>query len=112
MLLLSGESYRLFETNAYQGTWWAYTGGLVGVVVIALSSYLSSKISAFYLTLLLFVGQLFTGMVLDYLVVNDFSIIKLLGGMLVVIGLSYNLIIDKKTESNSNSSTLFEETSI
>jgi len=112
LLLLSGESHRLFEINAYQGSWWAYTGGLVGVVVIALSSYLSSKISAFYLTLLLFVGQLFTGMLLDYLVANDFSIIKLLGGILVVIGLIYNLIIDKKTDSTSNVPTIFEETSI
>ena len=112
LLFFRGESYRLLEISSYKGTWWAYTGGLVGVGVIALSSYLSSKISAFYLTLFLFVGQLFTGMLLDYLVSDDFSIIKLLGGMLVVIGLSYNLIIDRKTEHASGRSTLFKETTI
>lgn len=100
LLFVSGETMSLFAPASYQGTWWAYIGGAVGVGVITLSSYLSSKISAFYLTLLLFVGQLFGGMVLDYLVNGDFSIQKIIGGVLVVVGLSYNLWIDsRKTES-------------
>ncbi|MEE1072141.1 MAG: DMT family transporter [Cellulosilyticum sp.] len=101
LLLVSGETMKLFSINSYQGSWWAYLGGIVGVGVIALSSFLSSKISAFYLTLLLFVGQLFGGMVLDYMVSNDFSIQKIIGGVLVVIGLGYNLWIDAKTNKAS-----------
>lgn len=96
LLLVSGDTMDLFSISSYQGTWWAYLGGLVGVGVIALSSHLSSKISAFYLTLLLFVGQLFGGMLLDYLVNGDFSWKKIAGGILVVIGLSYNLWVDSK----------------
>lgn len=99
LLLFSGETFKLFEISSYQGSWWAYTGGLVGVGVIALSSYLSSKISAFYLTLLLFVGQLFVGILLDYLAIGYFSTIKLFGSVLVIIGLSYNLFVDKNTNS-------------
>ena len=101
LLLVSGETMKLFSINSYQGSWWAYLGGIVGVGVIALSSFLSSKISAFYLTLLLFVGQLFGGMVLDYMVSNDFSIQKIIGGVLVFIGLGYNLWIDAKTNKAS-----------
>ena len=101
LLLISGETTKLFSINSYQGSWWAYTGGIVGVGVIALSSFLSSKISALYLTLLLFVGQLFGGMILDYIVSNDFSIQKVIGGILVVIGLGYNLWIDAKTNKAS-----------
>lgn len=99
LLLFSGETFKLFEISSYQGSWWAYTGGLVGVGVIALSSYLSSKISAFYLTLLLFVGQLFVGILLDYLAIGYFSTIKLFGSVLVITGLSYNLFVDKNTNS-------------
>ena len=36
--------------------------GLVGVIVISLSNYITPKISAFYLTLLIFIGQLFAGL--------------------------------------------------
>lgn len=96
LVLISGETFALFAPASYQGTWWAYIGGAVGVGVISLSSYLSSKISAFYLTLLLFIGQLFGGMVLDYFVSGDFSMQKIIGGILVVAGLGYNLWIDSK----------------
>ncbi|MBE6022173.1 MAG: DMT family transporter [Cellulosilyticum sp.] len=105
LLLISGDTIQLFSLSSYQGTWWAYTGGLVGVGVIALSSHLSSKISAFYLTLLLFVGQLFGGMVLDYIVSGDFSLQKIIGGLLVVVGLSYNLWIDSKGKHTKKDST-------
>ena len=101
LLLISGDTLKLFSLSSYQGTWWAYLGGLVGVGVIALSSFLSSKISALYLTLLLFVGQLFGGMLLDYVVNGDFSIQKMIGGILVVVGLGYNLWIDAKSNRNA-----------
>ena len=105
LLLISGKSLDLFSLSSYQGSWWAYLGGAVGVGVISLSSFLSSKISAFYLTLLLFIGQLFTGMLLDYLVAGDFSLNKVIGGVLVVAGLSYNLWIDTKRSKTSKASS-------
>lgn len=105
LLLVSGDMMNLFSLSSYQGTWWAYLGGLIGIGTISLSSFLSSKISAFYLTLLLFVGQLFSGMLLDYLVNGDFSLQKVVGGLLVLVGLSYNLWVDsrsKKEETNTH----------
>lgn len=74
---------------------WAYLGGTVGVLVVALSSYINPKISAFYLTLLIFIGQLFAGMVIDYFALNELSSGKIIGGLLVLIGLSYNLYLDR-----------------
>ena len=95
-LLFSGEflniSFGLFKYVPFQ----AYLGGLIGVFVVSLSSLAASKISAFYLTLIMFLGQLFTGIVLDYLSTDILSIGKLIGGFLVVLGLGYNLLIDKK----------------
>lgn len=106
LLLFTGDTMRLFDISSYQGASWAYIGGAVGVGVIALSSFLSSKITAFYLTLLLFVGQLFGGMVLDYIISGDFSIQKIIGGVLVVVGLVYNLFVDHKSASSESSTQL------
>ncbi len=102
LLLISGSAMDLFSLSSYQGTWWAYLGGLIGIATISISSILSSKISAFYLTLLLFVGQLFGGMLLDYFVDGDFSLQKVIGGLLVVVGLSYNLWVDSKSKNEEN----------
>ncbi|MEG2288793.1 MAG: DMT family transporter [Clostridium sp.] len=79
----------------------AYLGGLMGVVVVCLSSYLTPKISVFYLTIFLFVGQLFVGVFLDFLTLGELSVGKVIGGLLVVIGLTYNLILDKKATTLS-----------
>lgn len=77
---------------------WAYLGGLFGVGVIVLSSYLTKRVSSFYLTLLIFLGQLITGMVIDYFVIGHVALAKILGGGLVVVGFGYNLLIDRKEE--------------
>ena len=96
ILLVSGETFKLFDASSYNALWYVYTGALVGVAVVTLSSYLSGKVSSFYLTLLLFVGQLFTGIVIDGLSTGKISIYQVVGGLLVILGLSYNLYIDNK----------------
>lgn len=75
----------------------AYLGGLVGVASISMSNLIAPKISAFYMAILVFVGQLFVGIVIDYFTLGEFSIAKVIGGIIVVIGLCYNLLIEKKT---------------
>lgn len=95
LLLVSGETFKLFTSSSYNAPWFVYAGGILGVVVVTLLSYLCSKVSSFYLTLLLFVGQLFTGVIIDALSTGEISFYKVLGGALVVLGLSYNLYIDK-----------------
>lgn len=79
---------------------YAYLGGLVGVIVVVLSNYTTHKISALYLTLFVFIGQLITGMLIDYLIQHTLSIGKIAGGLFVFAGLSYNLLIDYKTTKN------------
>ena len=95
LLFVSGEIFKLFTASSYNAPWFVYTGGLLGVIVVTMLSFLSSKVSSFYLTLLLFVGQLFTGVIIDALSTGKISFYQLIGGSLVVLGLSYNLYIDK-----------------
>ena len=95
-LFLSNEKTTISYANINAIPLWAYLGGLLGVIVIILSNYLTPKISSFYFTLLIFIGQLFIGIIIDYFAFHDLSIGKLIGGLFVLIGLTYNLWIDKK----------------
>ncbi|MDA2758901.1 DMT family transporter [Bacillus cereus group sp. Bc005] len=80
-----------------------YLGGLVGVIVISLSNYITPKISAFYLTLLIFIGQLFAGTIIDFFLTNELSTGKIIGGVFVLIGLTYNLLVDRPLKTVKNS---------
>lgn len=92
----------LIAVDAFKGlAWWAYIGGLLGIAIVVLSSYLTQKISVFYLTLLIFIGQLFTGIVLDFLVAGDLAFAKIIGGLLVVLGFVYNLRVDTNSPSDA-----------
>lgn len=75
--------------------WWAYLGGMLGVIVVALSSILTPKISSFYMTLFIFIAQLFAGGLIDFIIKHEISPGKMIGGLIVFLGLTYNLIIDK-----------------
>ncbi|MBJ8103636.1 MULTISPECIES: DMT family transporter [Bacillus cereus group] len=79
-----------------------YLGGLVGVIVISLSNYITPKISAFYLTLLIFIGQLFAGTIIDFFLSNELSTGKIIGGVFVLIGLTYNLLVDRPIKTLPN----------
>ncbi|MBU5676424.1 DMT family transporter [Alkaliphilus sp. MSJ-5] len=95
-LLLSTETFSLAPQILKTIPFWAYLGGLVGVVVVAMSNIVTPKVSTFYLTLIIFIGQLLAGIIIDYYTLSLISKGKIIGGLLVVAGLTYNLIIDKK----------------
>ena len=79
---------------------WAYLGGLIGVVIVILSSVVTPKMSVFYISLIIFVGQLFTGIIIDCLTLKTIPFNKIIGGLLVVGGLLYNIRIDSLTNRN------------
>ena len=73
-----------------------YLGGFLGVCVIAISNIVVTKIPAFYLSLVLFIGQVFTGIIIDAIIARSFSIPILLGGILVTVGLCVDLLLDRR----------------
>lgn len=77
---------------------WAYLGGLFGVGIVVLSSYLTKRVSSFYLTLLIFIGQLVTGIVIDFFVAGSVPTSKIIGGLLVLGGFAFNLYVDRQPE--------------
>ena len=65
-------------------------------------NYITPKVSSFSLSLLVFIGQLSIGIIIDYFSNNTISIGKILGGLLILLGLSYNIFIDKKAQETES----------
>ena len=99
LLTLVMREYLVFSHEQFMGIpLWAYLGGILGIGIVVLSSYLTQKVSAFYLTLLIFLGQLATGVLIDYFVTQEIPFGKSIGGGLVIVGFLYNLKIDHQEE--------------
>lgn len=75
---------------------WIYLGGIIGVCLVTLLNASVHRISSFYMTLLLFAGQVFAGIVLDIALSGVFSPRNLIGGLLVTAGLVQNLLVDRR----------------
>ncbi len=72
-----------------------YLGGAVGAIVVVISTFVVGRIATFYITLSMFVGQVFAGLLLDYLLLGVFPGRIALGGVFVLLGLVANLLQDQ-----------------
>ena len=80
------------------GSFTMYLGGALGLVSIYMLNKITHRLPATQLTLLIFVGQLFSGLLLDYFATNKFSMGTLVGGLLVLSGLAVNIWGDRKSK--------------
>lgn len=86
-----------FSTEIFSNIpFWAYLGGAIGIIGIAINNAVLPKIGAIYATLLIFIGQLFMGITIDFFIGNSISKGKIIGGLLILGGMVYNSYIDKK----------------
>lgn len=102
--LSSGEIFKIsagMSTGSIPG--WAYMGGLIGLCVVLLSNALTPKMSNLYMTLFVFLGQLASGLVIDLVNLGQLPVSKIVGGLLVLAGLCYNLYLDQKSSSKASS---------
>ena len=97
-LLLGGNEIMPIDTVSIQN-WYIYLGGALGLAIVLLANILVVKVSAFYLTLFVFIGQVFSGVLIDMAITQTVSTRNILGGILVAAGLCVNLIIDRKQRS-------------
>ncbi len=95
LLLLSGEAFPALALPQTLRQYTMFTGGLIGVAVVILSNVITPRMSAFLLTLILFISQLVCGMLLDTLMDIPVSPGKFVGGILVLAGVLYNQSLDR-----------------
>jgi len=99
LLFLGSNEIAAFHL-APPSNWYIYLGGIFGITVLLIGNIIVMKVSAFYLTLLIFVGQIFTSVIIDMILTQAFSHRNLLGGIIVSIGLCVNLLLDYKRKSD------------
>ncbi|MCL2364352.1 MAG: DMT family transporter [Defluviitaleaceae bacterium] len=96
LLLVLGRSEVGFNLDyLFTPMFFIYLGGMLGVIVITLDNVTAVRIPAFYLALMLFVGQVGAGLTVDFVIDRVFSMTNLLGGCLVALGLFANVMVDK-----------------
>lgn len=94
LVLIIGPS---LDTTSFSNIpFYAFLGGALGVMVVASSNIIIPKIPAIYTVLLNFIGQIFAGIIIDYIRFGSISKGKIIGGILIVLGILYNTSIDKK----------------
>ena len=76
-----------------------YTGGALGALGIFLANVVTPRLPALQMSLVVFVGQVFTGMGIDALM-GRFSLGTLVGGLLVAAGMIGNMRSDGKEASH------------
>lgn len=92
IIMLTGNYHR----SSFSGVpFYAFLGGLIGVMVVAASNVVIPKIPALYTAILIFIGQIFTGIIMDYVILDSISIGKIIGGIIIIIGMLYNSYVDK-----------------
>ena len=80
---------------ALSGPFYLYLGGSLGAVIVLLSNYIVGKISSFYMTLAVFIGQMSAGLLLDLLLTQRFPMQNVIGSIFVLSGLVLNLMQDR-----------------
>lgn len=96
LMIIMGSAFPLRIKGISVSSFYIYLGGFLGVISIFINNKITSKMPSFELTLLILVGQLVSGILLDYFIMNIFSPGKLVGSIFVALGLFYSVKGDKK----------------
>ncbi|MEG2216459.1 MAG: DMT family transporter [Clostridia bacterium] len=94
ILFLFGRAEPIFTDFALSPAAWIYLGGVLGVIIVLLFNIIVPKMQSVYLTLLTFVGQVFTGIIIDIFTKQSYSASTFYGGILVAIGIFINLLLE------------------
>lgn len=79
-----------------------FLGGALGVIVVISSNKIMPKIPVVYSTLLFFIGQIVAGIIIDYFLIGEVSNKKIIGALIITLGILYNSRIDKIFINNHN----------
>ncbi len=97
-LILLGQGEPFLTTFTLTPNIFLYVGGAIGTITIFLSIICVPKLPSYGLSIVIFIGQIFAGVIIDMLIINEIPTINLIGGLIVTVGLITDVIIDKKTE--------------
>jgi transporter family-2 protein len=80
--------------NSFSAPWYAFLGAFFAIAIVAACNVVIPKIPVVYSAVLIFLGQIVTGLVIDALVAGYFDTHKAVGALLITAGLLLNAKID------------------
>lgn len=96
LIVLAVSGFPMAQPFPAQGvSFTVYLGGLMGVASIIICNLITLRLTNVRMTLLIFVGQIFSGVLLDAFLLHIFSPGQLAGGLLVAAGLTLNVLSDR-----------------
>ncbi len=95
IFVIGGFGFDAF-THFYSVPLFAYIGGILGVVVVFIATVVIRKVSIIGASMLMYTGQMLAGIVIDYFRDIYISPIKILGCILIIVGIYINAYIDYK----------------
>lgn len=98
-LAVLGRGEMLFVSPSFPNQYWIYLGGTMGVVTVLLCNITVPRIPAVQLTMLTFVGQVFTGIAIDMITREGYTRETFIGGLLVAAGMGTNLLWEWRRKS-------------
>ncbi|GAA0115595.1 DMT family transporter [Clostridium senegalense] len=101
VLLIVGSNVELSMVEFENIPIFVFCGGIIGVVIVYTSNIIIPKIPVVYSMLLLFIGQILAGIIIDFLINKKIEINKIVGAMIVTIGILYNSRVDNKICSDN-----------
>ena len=81
-----------------------YIGGFLAVVVVLVSNIVITKIPVIESAMLAYIGQLACGLFIDFLIGTSLSNGKIIGCVLILLGVFFNAYADKKSNLVASSS--------
>ena len=99
--LLQAENNPFTEAIAsYKMNFSQYLGNAIGAMIVSLTSVIVVRLSSYHVTVLTFLGQYFFGLILDALLGRMPTVQAVLGGMVVLAGLTVNAL--EKPKANKS----------
>jgi len=90
--------FSLLQGSAVSFQWspsvWIYFGGILGVAMVLLQNIVVPRISSFQMTLVAFLGQIFTGVVIDMLQGANFLDRSFIGGIVISAGMLLSIALE------------------
>jgi len=84
--------------NSFSAPWYAFLGAFFAIAIVAACNVVIPKIPVVYSAVLIFLGQIVTGLILDALVAGHFDTNKAVGALLITAGLLLNARIDAEMD--------------
>ena len=100
--VLAGETMLPVSGSGLASHPWIYTGGMMGVIVVLLCNLTVPRLPAFRLTMLTFVGQIFTGVILDVASGKGRLDPSFAGGLVIAAGIAVNMGLEKISAARKN----------